>query len=393
MNEPNEVPENPAGLLPNNSENNYREFKHFPALDGLRGIAVLIVMFYHVGLLLPEMHHYVKGGFLGVDVFFVLSGFLITSILLKEYERSGSINLKNFYYRRFLRLIPAFWVFLLVLYLVGYLLLPGGRHDVIYENYNFFFAFTYLINWHVAANEGLQGNLTHIWSLAIEEQFYVIWSLVLYKAFGEGKTRKQIFYFTAGAVGLLIVTKAIRAFSGTPTNILYNSTDTRIDAILIGCLAAMLYSWKMLPDSFYKHRGFRYSVFTAFVLALAIIINFASSDASLYYGTLSVFALCIAMIVLRLITGEQSIAKTFLEWRPLRWIGQISYGLYLWHYLFFEFAKMTFESFPVQLLVGVVLAFIVSTLSFYLIEQPFLKIKLRLNEAEAKSAKPQPAAA
>ena len=364
-----------------NSQTAYTDFKHIPALDGLRGIAVLIVMVYHLALLVPELKFAAKGGFLGVDIFFVLSGFLITSILLKEYQKAGQINLKNFYYRRFLRLIPAFWAFLIVLYFFGNYILPKNEALMIYSNYNFFFAFSYFMNWHSAANEGLTGNLNHVWSLAIEEQFYIIWSLVLYKAFAEGRGRKQIFLFTVISVIILIVWRSLRALTGTDTGVLYYSTDTRIDALLIGCAASMIYIWQLIPKEIYADRRFNLITLLAFFISLWILFSFSHTDFLLYYGILSVFAICIAIIILWLITRENCLMKSILEFKPLRWIGHISYGLYLWHYAFYEFAKKNFESVYWQVTVGIALAFAVSAVSFYLIEKPFLKIKDILHNA------------
>lgn len=350
-------------------------FKHIPALDGLRGIAVLTVMIYHVEYLFPPLHSFVKGGFLGVDIFFVLSGFLISSILIKEYEKDGQINLKNFYVRRFFRLVPAFWTFLICLYFLGNFLLPPRQAAAIYDNNNFLFAFSYLMNWHSASNDDLAGNLNHAWSLAIEEQFYIIWSLILYKAFAENRERKQIFVWTSATILILIAWRTFRALTGTDTRILYYSTDTRIDALLIGCVTAMIYSWKLLPQKLYASKSFSLAALASLATALLVLFNFSHTDKFLYCGTISVFSMSIGVIILWIITRRKSIVKLLLELKPLRWVGQISYGLYLWHFVFYEFGKKTFEAFPVQLIVGISLAFTVSATSFYLIEKPFLKLK------------------
>lgn len=167
-------------------------FAHYPVLDGLRAIAIVAVMFYHAALFVPELKAYTSGGFLGVDIFFVLSGFLITSVLLKEFDRSGTISLRNFFARRFLRLAPAFWLFLGSIFLFGDILLPADQSTLIYSNNNFLYSFFYLMNYHRALSGPETGNLNHIWSLSIEEQFYLIWSLILFKAFSEEKGRWQI---------------------------------------------------------------------------------------------------------------------------------------------------------------------------------------------------------
>ena len=351
------------------------KFRYFPVLDGLRGLAILVVMIYHLEFLVPDVHEFVKGGFLGVDIFFVLSGFLITSILLKEYEEFGQINLKNFYIRRLFRLAPAFWVFLLCLYLFGYVLLPRGEADLIYANDNFAYAFFYLMNWHRALGDAVTGNLNHTWSLAIEEQFYILWSLVLFKAFAENKTRKQIALFTGLFVLVLIAWRAGRALIGMDIDVLYYSTDTRIDALLIGCVAAMIYFWRLVPDKFFVSMAFNLIAIGSCIIAAFTLLSFEHKDMSLYYGPLSVFSVAVAVMILWLVNRKHSWLSDLLGFKLLRLVGQISYALYLWHYLFYEFAKKSFSSVPLQITVGVGSAFAVSAASYFLVEKPFLRLK------------------
>lgn len=357
------------------SEKVYKEFRHVPALDGLRGIAVLLVMMYHLDSLIPQLYPFVKGGFLGVDVFFVLSGFLITSILIKEYELTNKIFLKNFYVRRFLRLAPAFWLFLICLFFIDLIVLPTNQNSNSINPYNLFFSFFYLMNWYAAISPGMTGSLNHTWSLAIEEQFYIIWSLVIYKFFSEGKTRKQLVRFTTLTALLLIICRGLRAGMGVDPYALYYSTDTRIDALLIGCLASMIFSWQSIPNDFYQTKLFNSIAFSAIVLALLILFNFTYLDPILYYAPLSIFAFSIAIIILWLSTRENTLIHQFMENKTLRWIGVISYGLYLWHFVMFEFAKKSFDSIWFQAFGGIILAFLVSAISYYLVEKPFLKLK------------------
>jgi peptidoglycan/LPS O-acetylase OafA/YrhL len=361
-------------LLSDETEAQAVRFKHIPALDGLRGIAVLVVMIYHLIALAPALQAFVLGGFLGVDIFFVLSGFLITSILIKEYEERGQINLKKFYLRRLFRLVPAFWTFLICLYFFGNYILPVELAKTIYSDNNLFFAFSYLMNWHGAFG-GLTGILTHTWSLAIEEQFYIIWSLVLFAFFARKMTRGQIFIWTAISISVLIVWRYFRLSTGVSTLVLYYSTDTRIDALLIGCAAAMIYSWQLLPKKFYASRQFNLLALISLVIAFFMLLGVSKSDSFLYGGVLSIFAIAVAIIILWILNRKNSLPEKLLEIKPLRWFGQISYGLYLWHYPFYEFGKKMFDSLALQIIVGVGLAIIVSTVSFYFIEKPFLKLK------------------
>lgn len=349
-------------------------FKHFPVLDGLRGIAVLIVMCYHLEYLAPGIHTLVKGGFLGVDVFFVLSGFLITSILLKEHDQTGKISLGNFYIRRTLRLVPAFWLFLIILYFAGNVLLPREQTNFIYSDDNFLYSLTYLMNWHKATG-ALTGNLNHTWSLAIEEQFYIVWSLILLKAFGESRSRRQIAIGTSILVLILVVQRTVRTATGADIDLLYYSTDTRIDAILIGCVASMVYCWKLIPSHFFRTNAFNRIFLASVLCCLTILMTFEHDNPTLFLGFISLFSLSVAISIIWLVTREKTAVHRMLEIRPLRWVGEISYGLYLWHYLFYEFAKNRFEDPPAQIIIGLSLSFFAAATSFYLLERPILHFK------------------
>ncbi len=365
------------------------DFRHFPALDGIRGVAVLCVMFYHLEYLAPGLRMIVKGGFLGVDVFFVLSGFLITSILIKEREEKGCISLGGFYLRRTLRLVPAFWLFLLVLYLAGETLLPRAEAALIYSENNFLFSFIYLMNWHRAFGAET-GNLNHTWSLAIEEQFYVIWSLILYWAFSGRWTRRQLAAGTAFLILVLILQRAIRTMAGTSIDVLYYSTDTRIDAILIGCLTSMIYCWKLFPNRLWVGAAFDRLFMAAVITAVSIFVLFGYEDRFLYYGPISLFSISIAVAILWVITREKSIIHSCLEYHSLRWLGKISYGLYLWHFMFYEFAKSQFEDNLARIFVGMGLSIGVSALSFYLVESPLLGLKNLRHRSDTALRKPSP---
>jgi peptidoglycan/LPS O-acetylase OafA/YrhL len=359
-------------------------FSHIPALDGLRGIAVLIVMVYHLEFLLPALDLWVSGGFLGVDVFFVLSGFLITSVLLKEYDKTQKINLWRFYLRRFLRLMPAYWLFLSVLYFFAFDILPYQEAVSIHSDGNFIYAFFYLMNWH-SASDGGGGNLNHTWSLAIEEQFYIFWSLFLFQVFSKSRSREQITLLTAGVLILLIVWRAARVQSGATISTLYYSTESRMDSLLFGCLASMIFNWRLWSPTFLSSKLFSYLVFVSLIGASFILLLVTHEDFFIYYGVLSVFAASIALIILWLATQKRGKIHRVLEFSGLTWIGRISYGLYLWHYAFYEFAKKSVVSPILQVVCGIVLAFLAATLSYYLLERPFLKLKDGLEKLNLKT--------
>ena len=360
-------------------------FTHFPVLDGLRGIAVLLVMACHLEFVIPQLHPLVKGGFLGVDVFFVLSGFLITSILLREQDKNGKISLKNFYLRRFLRLTPAFWTFLASLYFLGNYILPRDQAKIIYEGNDFLYSLLYVINWDRALGAAAIGNLNHTWSLAIEEQFYIVWSVSLWFAFSRRLTRQNLVSFLGIFILVLVLWRAFRWTTGADLETLYYATDARIDGLLIGCLASMLYCWRLLSNEFFASRKFGFLALVSLIIALTILFSFSHQDVLLYLGMTSVFSLAIAVVILRLIATRNTLFHKLLENRGLRWVGCISYALYLWHYASFEFARKLLASPAMQSLLGVTMAFAVATLSYFLIERPFLALKDRLASQEPQN--------
>ena len=375
----------PLAVTDQSADSHRSFFKHMPALDGVRAVAILIVMVYHLEWLIPDLHPYVKGGFLGVDVFFVLSGFLITSILLSEREKTGEISLKNFYVRRCLRLIPAFWLFLVGIYFFGSFLLPKFQAGLVYGRNDFLYALTYTMNWFSATNPGFDSNLNHSWSLAIEEQFYIIWSLILFWAVSAKWKHNQILFLTIGLIAFLCVSRAIRAGMGTDWRILYYSTDTRIDSLLMGCAASMLFVWKVFPCDVTKRRWFKLLLLASVIGSTVMLFSFSHENSGLYIAGLPVFTISIAVMLYWLASGENTAIHKLLSMTAMRWIGSISYSLYLWHYLVYEYAKKEFIPSGSQIFVAVGLAFAMAAVSYYLIEKPFLRLKFQINSKQAEA--------
>ena len=202
--------------------------RYWPELDGLRAIAVLLVIGYHVdGNVLP-------GGLFGVDVFFTLSGFLITTVLLEEYARRGRFDLRRFYFRRVLRLYPAMLFMLLGAVALGALIGgPYGWHLTITDVP---LAMTYTLNWVAGAAHGLS-LVTHLWSLCVEEQFYLIWPLVMLVALRRGP-RTALAVACTIAVVAAALTPVLYQLGGTDR--VYHGTDARAPELLVGAIAALL---------------------------------------------------------------------------------------------------------------------------------------------------------
>lgn len=358
-----------------------REFTHDPALDGLRGIAVLAVMFHHLGIFVPERRPWIPGGFLGVDIFFVLSGFLITAVLLREYSKIGTISLRRFYLRRVFRLVPAYWLFLGVLFFFGWLLLSAGESSVIYSDHAFLNAFAYVTNWN-SAYGSTAGNLNHTWSLAIEEQFYLIWPLFLSFTLFRKWRPAAIVMTTLGVIVIIGFVRVARADAGTPIQVLYYSTESRIDSLLIGCVAGLIYMWQLIPQRVFRSMPFAVLTGLSIMMLAFIMVGYGYEDIETYRIFLPLFAISTAATILWISeTNASGPLGLVLKIRPLRWTGKISYGLYLWHYLAYEVGREVFRDTSLQMILGCILAFSFAATSYYLIEKRFLKLKKRFETA------------
>ncbi len=354
-------------------------FSYVRSLDGMRAVAVLAVVLFHAALVVPSFQHFFQNGFLGVDIFFVLSGFLITSIMLKEFDKTGDINFKNFYARRFLRLMPAYWLHLGVLFLFSYQLFTKAAADQLHSNGNFLYAFLYLTNWHRALNGSeVTGLLSHTWSLAIEEQFYLIWAGLLFLML-KRLNRKAI---VATTICIILGTAMLRAWQyrgNESVDLLYHSFSSRMDALLVGCLVGMLAAWRMLPKSISKGKWFDLVSLTALLLLVGIFFNLGDSyrSAFLYLGGFTIFAVCVGVLIVWLVENSATAVHRLLETGPMVWLGKTSYGIYLWHCAAIAFVAIYPWPPFVKLSVAVALTLCVTAVSYYLIEGPFLRLKKR----------------
>ncbi len=354
-------------------------------LDGLRGVAILLVLAFHLA---P-----VPGGFLGVDIFFVLSGFLITSLLMEEWQSSGAICLKQFYFRRALRLLPAF-VLLLFLCCLSIFFLPTieEKWARLQETA---VAACYLSNWPMLHQTSMP-ILGHTWSLSVEEQFYILWPTLLYIMLRLRLSRRCI---------LLLVCCGIAASAMLRTGLyhwhqnhgtdrttvifrLYRGLDTRADALLAGCLLGLLAAWNLLPKS---QRFIRWTGATSIlgVIYLAYLVSCRRPEDPLYYhGLFTVVALMAVIFLARLLSAPARFACRILESAPLVGTGRISYSLYLFHMpilhlvmpvgLFLGSALGRFWAYAVLVLLVVGLSFLAAMLSYRFVERPFLRLKDRM---------------
>jgi peptidoglycan/LPS O-acetylase OafA/YrhL len=351
-------------------------FRHLPFLDGLRGIAILLVMVFHL------RQHVLVGGFLGVDVFFVLSGFLITSLLVEEWDRTGAVSLKQFYLRRILRLFPALAA-LLAFWTLWAVTLPSWA-DKSRIPWALGVVVFYVSNWLQAYESSLidfrnfTRPLLHTWSLAIEEQFYLIWPvLLLFLLRRRLSVRALVASVLAGAAASAGLCAALWYAWDPRWQRVYYRSDTRADVLLIGCALGLLYTRDALPRSRGALMLLKATAALALVPMVALVLWADLTNAVLYQGGLAFFGLGVAAGMAVLLQEPPRWAVAILESRALVWIGQRSYGLYLWHWFLYKVADS--EEWPQwhRILVRLLTSFAVAELSYNLVERPFLLRKDR----------------
>ena len=353
--------------------------KHYPSLDGVRALAVGVVMLAHAEV--PG----VPSGWVGVDVFFALSGFLISSILLAEWDRHGSIILRYFYARRFLRLLPCLWLTVSAVLLVW--TLAGRTNEVLV---NAAYATTYTMNWARAFDWTDGGPLVHTWTLAIEEQYYLIWPLVIGLSCRFAKNRLALGWCLLGAAAADVVYRC--ALVGTFTNArIHTGLDTHADPMLIGSALACFVStrWNR-PLAICWSRLLGWVLAPAAVGVLVFVTanwNWSDGPPGLTIGY-SVVGACTALIIIDATLGGHGLLRHLLELPILVWVGSISYGVYLWHYpIFSVLDRLHLHDWRLLLPAGVGLTLAVSAASYYLIARRFLELKrIFSRSASAKSA-------
>jgi peptidoglycan/LPS O-acetylase OafA/YrhL len=339
-----------------------------PALDGLRAVAVLAVMAYHSGL--------IRGGFLGVDVFFTLSGFLITTLLLEEYARSGTIAIGRFYVRRALRLLPALIAFLLVWGGVFLAKTPPQFWPVILGD--LLGVLFYVTNWLISYYGRGGSPFSHLWSLSIEEQFYMVWpvTLLLLLRWVRHSPWIVVILLTAAA-GSLALRPAL-ALIGTQITIIFVGTHTHADGVLIGAALAVLLSRQ---GGFAATGPLRRAVVALSALGLPVLLLAAPVVPGYVYGVTALAALASCGVILDIV-AEGSRVTRWLECVWLVRIGRISYGLYLWHFPVFQqlgvLRQPSDSAAPLwRSALAWSLTFAAALISYVVIERPFLAYKAR----------------
>ena len=351
--------------------------KTIPSLNGLRAISIFIVIFSHLNIssFSGSLAHGTRllDGQFGVTVFFIISGFLITTLLLQEEAKNSTISLKNFYFKRVLRIFPVYFILLLV---YAILQASGILH---FSAVSWLTSLTYTkdFKWNSDWETG------HLWSLSIEEQFYMFWPLV----FMYGKKHRARFAF---AIALLSpIFRAIGAYHDYP-GLDQFSIFQRCDAIMWGCIFAM-YHDRILAYIQRKVAQAKWLLVAPFIFMLFLdLFTQVNHIYDLHLGfalvplvgslTGTLASVTIATIIIISIHYQNNFWFRLLNTRLLNYIGVLSYSLYIWQQLFFSHKLGTLASIPLNLL----LIFIAANVSYYVIEKPFLKLKDRLKPAKKK---------
>jgi peptidoglycan/LPS O-acetylase OafA/YrhL len=357
-------------------------------LDGLRAVAVLLVLGFHFGL------GWLGAGFFGVDVFYVLSGYLITGLLLAEYERRERIGLAAFWLRRARRLLPA-----LLLVLVAATLLvrfagpsgavPGYRGSALS-------ALFYISNWWQIASSGnyfvatgATSPLTHTWSLAVEEQFYLVWPLVVLAVLHvAGPFRRGVrALLVVAAVGVVasVVEMAVLFNPGANPTRIYFGTDTHAQSVLVGAVLACLLTLverqrgETGMDPAARAPAARAQLTAVGLVGLALLValshSLGGSSPGTYRGGFILVAVCSALVIAAVVAVPGGFLARTLSVAPLVWLGTISYGIYLWHFpvVIFLDSQRSGLGGPALFALRTAVTVAVAAASFYLIERPVIE--------------------
>lgn len=340
---------------------------HWQALDGVRALAVLSVMIYHF-----FQPHVFTGGYLGVDVFFVLSGFLITWGLVGEWTETAGISFRRFYSRRALRLFPALAaVMVFGAVLAGTILGGPLRHQTLI---GLPWIALYVGNWAEAFQVSTLGVLGHLWSLGVEEQFYILWPAVISILLHKGFRKERIAAGVAIVALLEAVYREILFRHHVPVVRLAYGLDTHSDALLAGCAVALWLSAGriQLVDQFRLRAAAWISVGI-----IAVLVFTGNGDSSFQWGY-PLTAAAGAIVIASLVTSPAPALAALLGSRPAVWIGRRSYGLYVWSYPVYYGLPWpkSFTGWPRD---GAELtaSFVVAAISYRVIELPFLRRKHR----------------
>lgn len=358
---------------------------HIKALDGLRAVAVVMVLCVHCFDAAP-------GGVLGVDVFFVLSGYLITRLFIAERERTGSIDLFNFYVRRFLRLMPCLAA-VVCLSLAAAAILNSPR--VFRENViDGLMAIAYVSNWWQIAIHERRNLFSHAWSLSIEEQFYVLWGIGAYLLLRKTTVRTTLITLLA-ALAVVYLWRVTLYESDAYVWWLMHGFDTRADELIAGCALAVFVSMPVPRGVVERWYARHVNAGLLALAALLFLIPFVRVPSPFYLLlVIPTVIILAAIIILDVSLREGSPLSRLLSWPPLVYIGVISYGIYLWHFPLLGFIRSTpLDTAAARAALAFGLTPIIATVSYWQFERKIMQLKHRLRTRAASRSVQQRAPA
>lgn len=331
------------------------------------------------------------GGFLSLDVFYVLSGYLITSLLLSELDKRGAISVRSFYARRALRLFPALAVLLIVA--VAASLIERHQYWSHLTLVGLPWVLLYVGNWYVVLHPVFAplGAIGQTWSLGVEEQFYLLWPILLILITRRFANRTRIAQVLLGVAGAVMVYRwAVIHFLGwVPRDRVYFGSDTHCDGLILGCALAFYLASRRTGRPF-SERAQRCMAAAAVVGTVGMVVMMMGlsfvKPFSVWFG-ISATGLCATALVLNLVTRPLPVLSHILSWRPVVWVGKRSYGMYLWQstvtVLFGSTGLSTGLNRQVSGIAQVAITFVIAGLSYRFVEMPFLRRKRRFERTES----------
>jgi peptidoglycan/LPS O-acetylase OafA/YrhL len=350
--------------------------RYIAALDGLRAVAVALVVAYHAA--------HVPAGYLGVDIFFVLSGFLITSLLLAEQRRTGRVDIVNFYLRRALRLFPGLWLMIGVVLLYSWTVHLPSRF--FFDAFESTFPLLYVENWRVI-HQGPPGNIfQHTWSLSVEEQFYLVWAFVAALWLPRLPARRAAVALTLFLLLACVWRVIVWEIDGSWIRV-FCGTDTRADELIAGSLVAVLYSVDGIRAKMENSARVLSAVAIASFVGLVLVACLATAEQEAkLFGAQAFATAATAVIIVDLVCNRTGFLTALLSRRLLVYLGSISYGIYLWHdplsWIAYEWGASPMTRIMVIAGGGIILA----AASHRYVESPALALKAKLPRSLAHVA-------
>ncbi|WP_342774688.1 acyltransferase family protein [Paenibacillus dokdonensis] len=362
--------------------------RYMPGLDGLRAISVLAVMAYHLNL------KWAQGGLLGVGIFFVISGYLITDQIIHEWKTYQRLSLLNFWIRRARRLLPAMGCMLLFV-AVWLLLVDPSRLPAMKGA--FLSSLFYVNNWWLIFHKvsyfesfGPASPIGHLWSLSIEEQFYVIWPLILVFGIKITHRRGKLFILILVCAAASALAMAMIYVPGTDPSRVYYGTDTRAFALLAGAALAVVWPSQKLSGSISSGARSVLDIIGALGMIVLMVLIYRTNefDDSLYRGGLLLTSFMTAVLI-AVLAHPASLLGRLMGWRPLRWLGVRSYSLYIWHYpvIILTNSDVNTDGPDVlRIIFQLALSLILAALSYRFVEEPLRRGGYRVKRSHRNSS-------